>query len=465
MQRRHFLKLAGAAALGAGLPTISLAARTRRLRADVVIVGAGMAGLSAAHRLWKSGVNSLLVFDARREVGGRIQDQVAGRGITVEGGGEWVGPTQTAVLGLVQELGLATFKTYDTGTDLVAVGRTVIAPDGGADAEISEAKAALDQLSLAVPLDSPWLAPDAGVLDGMSVDGWLCGQGFGSVTRLAFDRITWSTLGALAKDVSLLYFLFYIHSAGGIDQRAGVSGAAQDSRIVGGPQQIPQLLAQRLEGRVLKEVPVRSISQMETGVRVASDIITVDARFVIVSMLPRDGARIAFAPALPPQRQALMRYWPAAKVFKANVAYAEPFWRNRGLSGQVSSIADIYSVFDNSPPSGGAGVLEVFSKSGSLPASKEERIRAILGTLAAYFGPDALKPRGYVEKDWGTETWISGCVSPLPCGFLTALGPALKDPVGRVFWASAETADVWNGKMDGAVRAGYRAADDVLARL
>jgi monoamine oxidase len=461
--RRDFVRTSGMAALGAG---ISMPVRRhRRVRCDIAIVGAGLSGLCAGHELMKLGLTSLVVLDARTQVGGRIFDQRPASGVVVEGGGEWVGPTQTAVLALLSELGLSTFTTYDQGRDLVALGGRLVEPDGTADAEIHAAGDELDALSRSVPLDTPWLASGGTELDRLSLGDWLRRKGFSPTTRLVFDKITWATLGAVADDISLLYFLFYIHSAGGLEQRTGTLGAAQDSRVVGGPQQMATRLAERLAHRVLLGHAVRSIGQNVRGATIEADGLTVRARKVIIAMMPRDTGRIAYAPELSPRRQALAVNWPAAKVFKGNVLYREPFWRGLGLSGQVSNYGAIYSVFDNSPPSGEPGILEVFSHSGMLPPRREDRLAHIVGELARYFGPEALRPTGYVEKDWGDEKWISGCVSPLPPGFLTAFGPALKAPAGHIHWASAETADVWNGKFDGAVRAALQAARDVVGLL
>ena len=67
--------------------------------------------------------------------------------------------------------------------------------------------------------------------------------------------------------------------------------------------------------------------------------------------------------------------------------------------------------------------------------------------------------------DWGAERWTAGCVSPVGPRLLTRFGPALRAPVGRVHWAGTETAEVWTGYMEGAVRSGERVADEVRAAL
>ena len=88
-------------------------------KVDVVIVGAGLAGLSAARHVAAAG-RSLLVLEARDRVGGRTVGHRLRNGAVVEMGGQWVGPSQTEVLGLIRRLGLETFPTYDQGAGVLA---------------------------------------------------------------------------------------------------------------------------------------------------------------------------------------------------------------------------------------------------------------------------------------------------------------------------------------------------------
>jgi monoamine oxidase len=96
--------------------------------------------------------------------------------------------------------------------------------------------------------------------------------------------------------------------------------------------------------------------------------------------------------------------------------------------------------------------------------SPEQRRELILSRFAKFFGPRAADPDEYVERDWAAEEWSRGCYGGrLGAGVWTGYGEALREPVGRIHWAGTETAEVWNGYMDGAVRSGERAAREVLA--
>jgi monoamine oxidase len=151
--------------------------------------------------------------------------------------------------------------------------------------------------------------------------------------------------------------------------------------------------------------------------------------------------------------------------------WERPFWRDDNLSGQVGSdIGPVKVTFDNSPPDGSLGVLLAFLEGNEARRlsciAPAERRQAVLASLARYFGDRALTPLDYIDHDWSADEWTRGCYGAhFPPGVWTAYGRALRVPVGRIHWAGAETASVWNGYMDGAVRSGERAAAEVLAAV
>jgi monoamine oxidase len=94
------------------------------------------------------------------------------------------------------------------------------------------------------------------------------------------------------------------------------------------------------------------------------------------------------------------------------------------------------------------------------------RKAAVLSNFVTYFGQEAGSPREFIEMNWSEEPWTRGCyVGYTPPGVLLDYGPAIRAPVGRIHWAGTETATYWNGYMDGAVRSGERAAQEVLGLL
>ena len=158
-------------------------------------------------------------------------------------------------------------------------------------------------------------------------------------------------------------------------------------------------------------------------------------------------------------------------MIKVQVGYETPFWREDGLSGLVLSLDDALSfVIDNSPPDASCGVLVGFIEGAHARAAGQlteaGRRDLVVDTFVRFFGPEAAEPFDVVELDWSAEEFTRGCYGGrLGAGVWTQYGRALAEPVGRIHWAGAETSDVWNGYMDGAIRSGRRAAAEVLAAL
>ena len=175
-------------------------------------------------------------------------------------------------------------------------------------------------------------------------------------------------------------------------------------------------------------------------------------------------ARIAFTPSLPAAYDQYLQRQPMGSVVKVNAIYDTPFWRDQGLSGTATSdTGPIQITYDNSPPDGAPGVLVGFMEGNQsrrlLGASDAPRRKAALDCFARYFGPDALRPTGYVDQVWARETYTRGAYGSFnPPGVLTALGAAVAGPVGRLHFAGADYSAEWPGYMDGAIRSGERAA-------
>jgi monoamine oxidase len=416
------------------------------------------------------------VLEARERVGGRVFDHQLADGTTIELGGQWVGPTQDRVLALAGELGIELFPTFEDGQHLLGRGGVVVRWQGegfGLDDteqnDVSETQARLEKLAEKVDLDAPWRTPDAAVLDGQTLETWLAAQASTEIGLRFWDILVRALIGAETTQVSLLHFLFYLKSGGMLDRLVDTSGGAQESRIVGGAQRLALILAERLGDVVRLGYPVGAISDDGGSVRLEHAHGSITAQRAIVAMPPALAGRIRHSPPLPPDRDLLTQQMPMGSVIKVAAVYSRPFWRDDGLSGFLVSFEDDFSVvFDNSPEDARCGVLlgflegEAASRCGILP--RGERRRLALDTFARFFGPAAKEPIEVVECDWASEEWTRGAYSGrfLPGGW-TQCGPALRRPVGRVHFAGTETAQLWNGYMDGAVRSGERAAAEVVS--
>ncbi|HUE40073.1 MAG TPA: FAD-dependent oxidoreductase, partial [Candidatus Binatia bacterium] len=437
-------------------------------------------------------------------------------GRVVEMGGQYVGPLpgetpsatipgqevewpQDKVFALAAELGIGTFKTYNTGDYLNYAGgllvpyssTTRIPPDLGL-VNAGLAIGLLNQMAKSVPIAAPWDTPAAAELDGETVESWmrrtLLPPGDpDSITNHLITLAIEAVLSVEPREVSLLRLLFYIASAGNLDNLVNTGNGGQDSRFIGGSQAISVALARALGDDVVLNAPVRRIEHDADRVKVIGESFTVLAKRAIVAVPPPLAGRIVYDPPLADLgpsgflRDQLTQRHPMASILKVNVLYERPFWRDAGLAGQVTSDSGAVRVtFDNTPyPDPGTsdvspGVLMGFIEADEARAwstrSREERYQKVVDDLATYFGSKARSPlggmNGYYEMVWNREEFSTGgpTANHAP-GAIVEYRSAIRDPIGLLHWAGTETATRWTGYMDGAVESGERAAQEVASAL
>lgn len=440
---------------------------------DVVVIGAGFAGLTAARELTKAGFDTV-VLEGRDRVGGRSSTTTLA-GVPVDLGGTFVGPTQDAVLALARELGCPTTPTYHDGANLIRWRGKVRSYRGTIPKlslfgllDIGRIQWQFERLSRDVDIRRPWASSKATRLDVTTLGGWLRSVRASSSSHdllAIMARVTW---GAEPDDVSMLHAVRYVKAAGGLDRMLDVVGGAQQDHFPGGTQQIADKMAADLGDRLHLDAVVTRIEWSDDAVAVTSSGGVVEARRAIIAVPPAHRQGIDIAPPPPIGYQQLAQRWPQGALSKAYAAYPRPFWRDRGLSGQaLSDQGPVFITFDVSPGDEGPGILLGFVDSRGFDAlAPDQRRRQALGGFTALFGPDAENPVEYLDHCWGAESFApGGPTAAVPPGMWTEFGPLLRKPVGPLHWASTETADEWTGFLDGAVRSGQRAAAEVAATL
>ena len=445
---------------------------------DVVVVGAGLAGLAAARRLVARG-HGVTVVEARDRVGGRTEGLALPDGTPLELGGQWLGEGHTRMYELVDELGLSTFRTWnDEGRLLIDLQgkRSTMKPHKGAVphlspfaiADLAQGLARFARLAKRTDLERPWLTPNAEVLDGQTWESWIRRNLRTKTGRAYFHVACEAVWAAQASDISLLHALFYTHSNADMETLISVDRGAQQDRVTGGSVLVAEAMAAALGDRVVLGRPVHRVEHDGHGVRViARDGSQYRAGAAIVTLPPTLAGRLEYDPPLPSWRDQLTQRMPAGSVIKTFAVYPEPFWRKDGLNGQaISDTGPVKVTFDNSPPSGQPGVLLGFLEGSEARTwarrSEAERREAVIGCFVRYFGDAAGRPDQYIEQDWMAEEFTRGCYGAhFAPGAWTSYGEALRAPVGRVHWAGTEYAPQWNGYMEGAVRSGEAAADAV----
>ncbi len=457
-------------------------------RVDVIVVGAGLAGLAASRALMAAG-KTVRVLEARDRVGGRTMGGATADGQWVELGGQWLGPTQDRMYELVAELGLTTVPTYNEGATLIKLGGKLTrmgATKGAiprlgpiALADLAQGLARFGRLAKRVDLDRPWLTPDAAKLDGQTFRTWITRNLRTAPGRHYFQVACEAIFSADPSDMSLLHAAFYTKSGGDLENLMAVDNGAQRDRVDGGSVLVSEHLAAGLDAAAGGTGGVVTLGAVVRGIRLVDDGVVVTTRDgrsfeadrVIVTIPPTLAGRIEYEPALPSWRDQLTQRVPMGSVIKVYAVYETPFWRELGLNGQVGSdTGPVKVTFDNSPPGYGKGIMLGFIEGNDgrewARRTPDERRDMFVDCLVGYFGEGARNPIDYLEQDWTAEEFSRGCYGAhFTPGVWTAFGAALHEPVGRIHWAGTEYSPVWNGYMEGAVRSGEKTAAEVLAAL
>lgn len=445
---------------------------------DVAIIGAGFAGLSAAHALLAAN-KSFRIYEARERCGGRTHTSKLG-GQTVDLGGQWIGPGQHRIYELVASLGLSTYQQPEHGQAVVDLGGRAASFDDPAlalsEAAIVEyitAVGTLEELMSTVSPTSPHLTPGAIDLDSQTFATYLERNTVNPDVRALMTVAIQAVFATDPANLSLLHVLHYMACAGGWNLLTDTAGGAQQDKVVGGLGNVAKLWAEKLpESCLIYNTAVRRINDLDDHVELGGDdLILARARRALVCLPPTLAGRIVHSPPLPAWRDQLTQRLPGGNVIKFHIAFAKPFWRERGLSGTVISTTAPAGVFyDGTAPDSEVGVLSGFFEGSHAVALQHlganDRKAILLEHIRAVFGDEVPEAIDYVDVDWGAEEFTRGCYGAhLPPGTWTQYGPRLRDTVGNVHWASTETATVWTGYVEGAIEAGRFAASEIVGSL
>ncbi|WP_067838881.1 flavin monoamine oxidase family protein [Nocardia lijiangensis] len=420
----------------------------------VAVIGAGFAGLTAARALRARGID-VLVLEAADRVGGRAQTERSAAGTPVDLGGQWVGHDHARMTALAREFGMTLFPTPSAGKALVLEGgrRLRIGP-----LTAVAAGAALLRLELLARTGASrrW--------DEVTVADWLARILRGRARRLV-EAILPEALACDLDRVSVAALAEGIRSAGGLRVMLGTSGGAQESLLSGGAGALAEKLAAELGSAVHLARPATAILRSADGVTVATPAGPVRAARVIVAVPPPVAAAIRHYPPLPPEHRFVQDNLRMGTIYKAIAVYDTPFWRERGLSGEIIALdGPVPAAFDISPP-GGPGHLGVLIPGRAAEALDRlgvaERRDTVLAAVAGQLGRAAMHPLSWHEKSWHLDPHVGGGYSAIPRpGTLGALTGAAR-PTGPIHWAGTETAPRWTGYLEGAVLSGERVADEV----
>ncbi|RVE65533.1 hypothetical protein OJAV_G00117830 [Oryzias javanicus] len=422
---------------------------------DVVVVGAGLSGLSAAHLLLKKNPKlRILILEGKDRVGGRtvsFEIPAADGADRWDFGGQWVGRTQKHVLELIKELGLEVYPHFN-----VLLWK-------------------IERLRRSVCVQDPSKTPNAEELDSMTLHTYIEQNAWTAELKEQIGVSSRSVFGIEPAQMSFLFFLTYAAAAGGLlALLESTPGCAQELKVKGGTQQLSECLAERVGWKNVRlGSAVTAIWQDAEWAKVMTSSDTFLCKAVIVTCPPHLAAKIHYQPALPSMRESLTQNMPVGHLMKFIITYQTAFWKEKGFSGEIvagsSTDCPFCVTFDATSPRGNAALVGfIAGQQASHWSTKEveQRKDAVISSLVRYLGPEAASFIHYEEKDWAKEEYSGGCpVNVMAPGLLTYYHPSLRTPCGRIFWAGTETATQWCGYMSGAVQAGQRAALEVLTEL
>ncbi|XP_071802453.1 amine oxidase [flavin-containing]-like [Asterias amurensis] len=450
---------------------------------DVIIVGAGLSGLTSAYTLLQKKPSAkVLVLEASDRYGGDVTSKdLNGATGTCEWdiGGTRIGSSQKDILALVKELGLETTQIYNKGNKFWRLPDGKLKKFSGAIPPLPYTSLIdlvryfkkVDGMQGQIKMDQIMECKHAADWDGMNVKDFLKKYLWTQVGRETIETMTHAFCAADQSNLSMMQYLYVIHTCGGWDlhTNSGDKGRS-DLYIKGGAMLLCRKLDEKLgEGTVVLGETVKGIVEQDGGKMKVTTASGKDfcAERVIVAIPCSVSERITYDPPLRVRRS---KTFPCRVDLMASViTYKSPFWREAGHAGEYlnmsatsrddgGSINDALIIsYDATLPDGNAALMAFSNPQKVKGKSSEERKEIILRVLSEIFGPQIMDCIDYAEKEWLYDNSDGEMVNKS-----SELLASVTTPHGRVHWAGADAGTAWCGLLNGAVQAGRRAAEEVI---
>ena len=434
---------------------------------SVIVVGAGLAGLSAAVRLMKDGAR-VTVVEAQDRVGGRVLTirDVFANGQHAEAGGDFIDCGQEEIRQVADQYGLHVCTILRQGFSFVRDkhrGQIDGRPIKGARAWkpiVDRAKPLIEAYRGAAP---HWESAVVRSMAQRSVAQWLDEVDADASLRAMVRGLRGFFL-ADPEDLSLLVLIEQLAS--------DAPGAEPEGRIEGGNDRLPKAMAAELGDALHLNTAARAVDDDRSSVRVTVERIGGDrtqmqANYVILAVPVTMLRTIEMTPALPREQAQVFERLKYGRVTKSLLQFDRRFWKRKGRSAAYGSDAPIGAIWDaNEEQRGRAGVLTLMA--GGQASEDTQKILAQEGVQGLVRGLEWLKPKEakllhHYHVTWEHDSWAQGGYAYFDPEFDPVCRPWLAQPHGRVLFAGEHTSIQWQGYMNGAVESGLRAAADVRA--
>jgi monoamine oxidase len=431
---------------------------------DVAVLGAGLAGLTAARDLKRSGAD-VIVLEARDRVGGRVEAVTLPDGRTIQAGGEVFGPGHTAYGELVEELGLTVEPSYvaDPGeiswglVDGVYVGDDLPWMTEAERRDEDRVERAFVELAATVDPDDPWSHPEAEALDRMSLGEWLRAQDALPAVQRRHELASLS-LSCDSPERSSLLAELRKHAALGGDGFYELE-RWESLRVAEGSAAVALSMAAELEAQIRYGAIVRRIEVLSGRVSLTLRDGEAIAAEAVVCTIPAGPLRAIEIAGVSDARLRSLRSQRQSLAAKVVAAYDTSFWQEAGQNG----LAECEWLFGSTWPQS-AGVLSMLVPPERLSAflASPEAVRSstVVDGLVSLYGERARYPAAMLERAWGVDPYTQGYIASWAPGDLTRVGPLHGTHEPPFYLAGS---DHWvAGYMEGAVRTGRDAARAAL---
>jgi monoamine oxidase len=433
----------------------------------VLVAGAGLAGLAAAHDLKGLGA-SVTVIEARDRVGGRVWTIRDGftEGQHAEGGADLIDNSQEEIQKLVSELGLELTRILRGGWGYVAPdtrGRPRIVRSGvshGWERLAKQISVFSEPYRLA---ERRWESPIVADIGRKSVAEWL-------TAIRADDELRQTALGLRGfflgdpDELSLLAL---------VDQFATNDAPVPDKmyRVKGGNDRLATALSSTLGPSLKLNTEIVAVSQRGRAVRASlkngRQVAQFSCEYLVFALPATVLRRIPITPALPQQQHDAFVRLKYGRATKTMLQFSRRFWRIPGRQRAFGSPLPFGAVWDgNEEQRGGPGILNFMAGGSASDATRDLFTREGPEALARsleWLGVRRAELIASRQVAWDDDPWARGGYAFFDPAFDPGLRTWLARPAGRLFFAGEHTSNKWQGYMNGAIESGRRAAAEVAA--